>query len=139
MSAEFHISVDPVRAIVRLTISGFFAVDDVEAFAARQRAAYAQLAYRSGEHLTLCDVSDCKIQTQDVFEAFRTLLADESLMSRRIAFVTGISPAKMQIRRIIDRDDARFFDDLASAEAWLFAPAAAPVGDHAILATAGGR
>jgi hypothetical protein len=117
---KYSISVDRLAAFVRIKLGGFFALEDVQAFAAAQRHAYKMLASAKGRHVTLCDVSDCKIQPQDVVEAFRGLLTDRSLMSKRMAFVTGASPAKMQIRRLIARDTCRFFEDAASAERWLF-------------------
>jgi hypothetical protein len=116
---KFSISVDPATAFVRIKLSGFFTLDDVSAFAAEQLATYAILAADKGRHRTLCDVSDCKIQLQDVVEAFRQLLTNQDLMSARMAFVTGSSPAKMQIRRLITRDSCRFFETAAEAEQWL--------------------
>lgn len=116
---KYSISVDRLAAFVRIKLGGFFALADVQDFAAAQRRAYATLASAKGRHVTLCDVSDCKIQPQDVVEAFRGLLTDRSLMSERMAFVTGMSPAKMQIRRLIARDTCRFFEDVGSAERWL--------------------
>ena len=46
-------------------------------------------------------------------------------MSRRIAVVTGSSLARMQVRRILSRNDAAFFDAEEDAEAWLFEDRAA--------------
>ena len=116
---KYVITVDRVAAFVRIRLGGFFTVDDVRDFAAAQARAYAALATARGRHITLCDVSECKIQLQEVVEAFRGLLTDKSLMSERMAFVTGVSPAKMQIRRLIARDTCRFFEDVGSAERWL--------------------
>ncbi|MEG3086624.1 hypothetical protein [Sphingomonas sp. PB4P5] len=118
---KYSISVDRLAAFVRIKLGGFFALEDVQEFAAAQRRAYETLASAKGRHVTLCDVSACKIQPQEVVEAFRGLLTDRSLMSARMAFVTGASPAKMQIRRLIARDTCRFFEDEVSAERWLVA------------------
>ncbi|HEX8413997.1 MAG TPA: hypothetical protein VF637_08945, partial [Sphingomicrobium sp.] len=98
-----------------MKVGGLFTLNDVQAFAAEQRAAYAKLGTARGRHRTLCDVSECKIQLQEVFAAFRQLLEDPWLMSERMAFVTGGSPAKMQIRRLISRDSCRFFDGVREA------------------------
>jgi hypothetical protein len=118
---KYSISVDRLAAFVRIKLGGFFALEDVQDFAVAQRRAYEALASAMGRHVTLCDVSDCKIQPQEVVEAFRGLLTDRTLMSARLAFVTGTSPAKMQIRRLIARDTCRFFEDTLSAERWLMA------------------
>ncbi|HEX8415552.1 MAG TPA: hypothetical protein VF637_16980 [Sphingomicrobium sp.] len=119
MDLSFEITVDVASRLVRLKVGGLFTLDDVQAFAAEQRAAYAKLGTARGRHRTLCDVSECKIQLQEVFAAFRQLLDDPWLMSERMAFVTGRSPAKMQVRRLISRDTCRFFDGVREAEQWL--------------------
>lgn len=119
MTASYLIDVDQRHCLVRMHLAGFFTAADVEGFTRDQQAAYARLGERVGRHLTLVDVSECKIQTQDVVEAFRRLLTDPARMSRRIAFVTGSSPARMQIRRLIARDSAKFFEATSAAEHWL--------------------
>jgi len=83
MPQKFRISVDPATALVKLALFGFFALEDVAAFAAAQRTAYAGLGSKRGRHRTLCDVSACKIQSQDVVEAFRALLGDPEVMAER--------------------------------------------------------
>ena len=119
LGEKYAITIDPLSAFVRIKLGGFFALSDVQEFAAALARAYARLASGRGHHLTLCDVSECKIQPQEVVEAFRGLLTDRSLMSERLAFVTGGSPAKMQIRRLIARDTCRFFEQADAAERWL--------------------
>jgi hypothetical protein len=116
---KFSIAVDPATAFVRIKLRGLLTVADVAEFANAQLAAYAGLAAAQGRHRTLCDVSECKIQLQEVVQAFRQLLADERLMSSRMAFVVGKSPARMQIRRLILRETCRFFETAAEAERWL--------------------
>lgn len=118
MTDKFDIAIDSASGVVLLTLTGFLTLEEVADFARRQKASYDCLAPVKG-HLTLCDISACKIQTNEVVEAFRRLLTDPALRSRRIAFVTGNSPARMQVRRLIDRDSARFFENAADAEAWL--------------------
>lgn len=119
----FSISVDVTSGTMRLYLQGLLTTADVADFARQQRAASASLRSHGGTCLTLCDVTECKIQAQEVVERFRTLLRHLCLRSRRIAFVTGASPAKMQVRRLIDRDAAGFFETHAEAEAWLHRPA----------------
>lgn len=132
MERSFEISVDRAAGLVRLKVGGLFSLDDVHDFAVAQREAYSRLGRAKGSHRTLCDVSECKIQLQQVVEAFRSLLTDRTLMSERMAFVTGNSPAKMQIRRLISRETCQFFDNAADAERWLLA-------DQAHLAPARGQ
>lgn len=119
MAAAFDIDFDPVRGQMRITLGGFFMADEIAAFVTALTAAYAGMTTARGQHLTLVDVRACKIQAQETVEAFRAILRDPARQARRLAFVTGNSAAKMQIRRLIERDTARAFDDIGSAEAWL--------------------
>jgi hypothetical protein len=119
MIANYSFDIDQSRRIVRIKLGGFFGAGEVARFAEAQARAYASLPHDSERHLTLCDISDCKIQLQEVVDGFRRLIEDPKRMSRRIAFVTGNSPARMQIRRLATRDNARVFDCAVEAELWL--------------------
>ena len=122
MGPTFSVSIDPRCKLLRVRLSGFFQVDDVAALEVEKRAALARLGTAPNDHVTLVDVSACKLQPQDVFRAFQAAIADPRYMARRIAFVTGDSLSRMQVRRMLTRDDADFFDHVDTAEAWLFEP-----------------
>lgn len=122
MNATYAVTIEPHRKLLRVKLGGFFGVSDVEALETEKRAALVRLNCGRNQHFTLVDVSDCKLQPQDVFGAFQAAIADPRHMARRIAFVTGSSLARMQVRRMLRRDDADIFDSVAAAEAWLFAP-----------------
>src|SRR3546814_20505602 len=66
---------------------------------------------------------------QEVVTAFRQMLAAPEYRSRRRAFGAGPTLAKSQLMRARSGRDARCFEDVASAERWLFAPEArSPIG-----------
>lgn len=121
MSADFAIDVDATRDLVRIRMSGFFTPEDIDAFLAARAVAHTQLSCGPNQHLTLNDLSDMKIQSQDSVEMFRAMLADPAYRSRRLAFVIGRTLARTQLQRALDRRTARCFDDSWAAEAWLFA------------------
>jgi len=121
MSADFAIDVDATRDLVRIRMSGFFTPEDIDAFLAARAVAHTQLRCGPNQHLTLNDLSDMKIQSQDSVEMFRAMLADPAYRSRRLAFVIGRTLARTQLQRALDRRTARCFDDSWAAEAWLFA------------------
>lgn len=121
MSADFAIDVDAARDLVRIRMSGFFTPEDIDAFLAARAVAHTQLRCDPNQHLTLNDLSDMKIQSQDSVEMFRAMLADPAYRSRRLAFVIGRTLARTQLQRALDRRTARCFDDNWAAEAWLFA------------------
>jgi len=122
MNPTYTMAIEPQRCLLRVTMSGFFALKNVAALEADRRKALARLGCARNTHYTLVDVSACKLQPQEVVGAFQSALADTRFMSRRIAFVTGSSLARMQVRRMMTRDDADFFDTVKDAEAWLFEP-----------------
>ncbi|MDF7777476.1 hypothetical protein P1X14_19620 [Sphingomonas sp. AOB5] len=62
-----------------------------------------------------------KIQSSDAVEAFRAMLAQPTHASRRLAFVASPTLARSQLTRALDARHAQLFEDIASAEAWLFA------------------
>lgn len=119
MSAEFSIDVDPAQNLVRIRMSGFFAPEDIQAFLTARAEAHARLTCGPNQHLTLNDLRDMKIQTQQSVELFRDLLADPAYRSRRLAFVIGRTLARTQLGRALDRRYARTFEDAWEAEAWL--------------------
>lgn len=122
MSASYSVTIDPGLGLLRITLGGFFALSDVNALEVEKKAALGRLGLPRNAHLTLIDVSDCKLQAQDVFGAFQTAVGDPRFMAHRLALVTGESPIRMQARRLLTRDNTAFFMTAAEAETWLFAP-----------------
>lgn len=120
MDAKYEIAAEPERDLVRMTMSGFFSLGDVARLDRERLGAYSRLTCRPNDHLTICDVSGMKIQSQDVVAAFTRMASDPRYASRKLAFVTGSSLARMQTRRVTDREDVAYFTDMREAESWLF-------------------
>jgi hypothetical protein len=120
MNPTYEIMIEPARKLLRVTLSGFFEERDVESLEAAKIAALGRLGLAPNQHLTLVDVSSCKLQPQDVVRAVQSAINDPRYMAKRIAVVIGTSPARMQVRRVLLRDDAAFFDTTEAAETWLF-------------------
>ncbi len=119
MSAEYSIAVDPSRDLVRIRMSGFFTHADIEGFLAARNEAHAQLTCRPNAHLTLNDIREMKIQSQEIVDAFRAMLAAPDYRSRRLAFVVSSTLARSQLGRALGGRDARCFEDIEAAERWL--------------------
>lgn len=119
--ATFTIDVDRPRDLVRVSLSGFFSVDDIARFQAELLQAHSRLGCsREGGPLTINDISSMAIQSQDVVARWGEFLADPAHRSRRLAFVVGSALARMQVQRAIGARDARVFTSAADAERWLF-------------------
>jgi hypothetical protein len=121
MGGKFHIDVDVARSLVRITMSGFFSEADIRAFLAERETAHRLLRCGPNEHVTLNDMRDMDIRSQEVVESFRSILAAPEYRSRRLAFVVTGSLSRIQLMRTISGRDARCFDDPWAAEDWLFA------------------
>ena len=121
MAAEFSVTVEPERDLIRLVLSGFFEAEDARAFDQQRQAGMRRLRCRPNQHLTLIDISTLKILSQDVLPLFGDILADPRTHARRLVFVTGGSLAKILIRRLPKRPGGGVFAPTAAAEGWLFA------------------
>lgn len=121
MDAHFTITVDAPQDMVRIAMGGFFSDADIGAFRFALEAKMAALHCGPNQHLTLVDVRDMKIQTQEIVSAFSKVVGHPKFHSRRLAFVTVSSLARLQTRRLTDRAGVEFFTDIPVAEAWLLA------------------
>lgn len=123
MSAQFSIRVEPLRDLVRIRMAGFFTLADIEDFLVARAEAHAALRCGANHHVTLNDVSEMKIQSQEIVAAFQAMLSAPDHRSRRLAFVARSTLARGQLLRAAAGRDVRCFDDVDSAEAWLLEPA----------------
>lgn len=119
MSADYAIIAEPEHSLIRIRMRGFFTPEDIAAFLEARRVAHRQLACGPNQHVTLNDVREMKIQSQEIVDAFREMLADPAYRSRRLAFVVSPTLARTQLARAIASRDAQCFEDPAAAEAWL--------------------
>jgi hypothetical protein len=120
MTATHDIQLDPVRKLLTLTLTGFFDVSYVAIIREAIVEGIGKLGCPPNRHITLVNISDSKLQAQDSVAAFGAIIVDPRIMSRRLAVVVGTSLARMQIRRILKRDDAECFETVAAARLWLF-------------------
>lgn len=119
MDADFTIDVDPALSLVRIRMAGFFTEADVARFVEAQTRAHQRLRCAPNRHLTLNDLREIKIQSQDAVTRFGAVLADPAFHSRRLAFVVASTLARSQLRRALGSRPAGLFTDPLEAEAWL--------------------
>ena len=119
MNATHSIEVDPT-GFVRYTLGGFFDEVSVASLRAERAAKFPLLRTAPNQHVTLCDVSRCAIQSQEALAALGGILMEPQWRARRVAFVVGGALARMQVRRLVENmPHVQCFDDTAGAEAWL--------------------
>ena len=117
----FSIDHDVAREFVRIRLFGFFSVGDIERFEAELLSVHRRMGsgHRGGP-LTITDVTEMSIQSQEVVTRWGEFLANPNHRSRRLAFETGSTLARMQLERASAGRGARVFTDAAEAERWLF-------------------
>jgi len=101
-------------------MSGLFTPSDIEDFLVARHVAHAELGCAPNMHVTLNDVRGMKIQPQESVTGFQEMLAAPDYRSRRLAFVAARTLARSQLMRALSNREARCFEDVAHAEAWLF-------------------
>src|SRR5689334_7772815 len=119
----FEIEISPADRIIYLRMIDGFTIEGARACAAAKEAAVDSLGPPYDAHSTLVDVRDLRIQSQDIFAIFTSFVANTRHKSRRIAIVGGEGTARMQFRRVAEReplrDDMRFFTNVSEARDWL--------------------
>ena len=121
MSDKFTFTLDRPRGLVRISMDGFYGLEDVAAFFDARREALAELGLPRNAHVTLNDLRGMKIQAQEVIQAFQAGLAVPEEKARKLAIVVDAAMARGQANRAINSADTHYFTDVESAEAWLFA------------------
>lgn len=121
MAAHFTVRAEPSRDLIRITMSGFFSPDDIQAFYDARAIEHARLTCGPNQHVTLNDLTGMKVQAQDIVTTFQSLLADPAYRSRKLAFVVDRTLARSQLMRALNGRTAKCFEDRVTAERWLFA------------------
>ena len=114
----FEVRAEPERNRIHITLEGFASLDDVKQFARDLQQAVDTLPTYRGPHQLLYDVSEAKVQSQDVVQALRQL-ALASLRSSAFALVNASTLAGRQLNRIFSGIDMHVSSNRADAISWL--------------------
>ncbi len=117
--ALYTITTDSDRKLVTIKITGLISTREVEQLYREEHAAIRRMGCWLGDHYALVDLTECKLQLQDVAAAFQQQMSS-SAKAKRLALFTGSSLSRMQVRRITQRDNAQIFATQEEAENWLF-------------------
>ncbi|MGA1800206.1 STAS/SEC14 domain-containing protein [Sphingomonas sp. 4RDLI-65] len=122
MTPRFEIVADPKLDLVTITMGGFFAQPDIDAFEQARDVAHRELRCGPNEHVTLVDIREMLIQSQAAIEGFQRVLNNHATKSKRIAIVTSKTLARMQVERAAERRDVGYFSgEPSEAKKWLLA------------------
>lgn len=119
MVAMYRLKRESGSQLLEILITGFWDSatfgqfkDDVEALVGRMTAG-------GRRHRVFVDVSEIGIQSQPVFQSFRSLLEKEDPRPLKIAFYAPTALSRMQPRRLLLRDDIQVYSVKAAAMEWL--------------------
>jgi hypothetical protein len=119
----FEIEILRPDRIILLRICGILTADQALGCAAAKEAAVDALGHPRDAHSTLLDIRETRIQPQDVLAIFTDFVSATKHKSRKIAVVAGSGTARMQFRRITEREplrgEMRLFTDPQQAQDWL--------------------
>ena len=119
MPAAWRFETDPARKLLRITLSGTFAVADVEQMDLERKGAIGTLRCGFNDHKVLIDVARCDLSTPDVADALQTAIGNPVFRAGKCAMVVASALVRMQARRVVNRPDMRFCASVDEAEAWL--------------------
>ena len=114
----FDVRADQQTNRIYITLSGFATIEDVTAFGRELEHAVGRLQSYRGPHQMLYDVSEAKIQSQDVVQALREL-ALQSPRTSAFALVNASALAGRQLSRIFDGIPVEVCRNHAEAAQWL--------------------
>jgi hypothetical protein len=119
---RYQVAVDLDRHLIWITLRGFWDMATFEAFAPEFESALLRLHRHGGCRYALVDGREFAVQPLEISEAFaRQLRMLAPYAARRTANVVPAQLNRMQAQRSGEKLLARFFSDIAEAEAWLFA------------------
>lgn len=119
MKGWFHIEGESSDCLIRLTMGGFFDSSTISEMRRDFVRAIVTLPCPANLHVTLCDIRQMEIQSQAIVGEFTQLVGSDDVRSRRLAFVTTKSLARLQARRLTSRDGVEFFTAVDAALEWL--------------------
>ena len=124
MSARFSFRVEPSRDLVRIEMAGLFTPADIDAFLEARRRAHAELRCGPNQHLTINDVRDMKIQSQDAVARFRELAVRRKAQHRRLSAPGGQRPSNSGFCFCRKANTARLKSSVRPASRWAVRSAA---------------
>lgn len=116
-TSAYTIGVERGRALIRITLRGFWDEEIFRRFKRDARDAALSLGEIAGEHSVIADASAAAIQSREVATLLTSYMAGKRF---RFAFVTGKAGIKLQARRIFGQAGAMVVDTIEDAESALF-------------------
>jgi hypothetical protein len=115
---KFTIKIVPEQDMLEVTLSGFFTEVDMAEFLPKLVDARNRLSPDRSKRKMLYNVSEFRLQSQEVLGQFAALISDPGSKSGRVAIYVGTAAIRMQAERIAG-DNTAVFGDAGEAREWL--------------------
>jgi hypothetical protein len=120
LKERFSVRVLPEKYYMEVCLIGFFSENDMAAFLDALDAGRRKLPLNSkGKRRSFYDLSEFRLQTQNVVGLFTELANDPAKRPDRLAIYVGCSAVKMQVTRGAP-PYAQLFTDKEEARQWLW-------------------
>jgi len=119
MTAKYEFSLDHARHLLRITMRGYWTIEDLHAFVGERRVVLTKAGWTAGNHVCLIDLRDYAVQSKEFHTEAHKVASDPRNKLARLAILHSSVLVKMQGDRTIPDDNRRFFDVEAEAIAWL--------------------
>ena len=125
VQAPFEILADPDRALIAVTLRGFWTAEIFAAYCAEIVRAEERMTAAGKRFDYLCDASAFQVQARETAELFMAFLSQPGPNVRRIAGIVPNALLRMQGARVLSNDRQRLFGTREEATAWLRSDGAA--------------
>jgi len=120
----YSIETDPARRLLTIVMRGYWDQPTFDQFAGEYSQTIRAMHASGRLHFALIDGRDFAVQARQISDQFRDLIAaHQSYVAPRTATVVPTHLNKLQAERTGEAIAARYFTDMAEAEAWLFSEA----------------
>jgi hypothetical protein len=119
-NAKFSVRTVAEQYYMEVNLSGFFSEPDMVKFLQALDVERRKLGSNcSGKRRSLYDLSEFRLQTQNIVDMFFKLASDPTRRPDRLAIYVGDAAVKMQASRRLP-PNAQLFDNVADARKWLW-------------------
>jgi hypothetical protein len=119
--ATYAITYEPSRALVRVAIKGFWKLTDVDSYRDELMPIVQRCRTEAGRCRVLIDRNASTVQSKDVADAMSAAFKLGFAAEDSVAMATTSALMRMQFNRTMARKNAKCFESMNEAEAWLLA------------------
>ena len=122
----YEIDIDRESRIITLRMIDWMDPKEAKACGPAKEQAVIALGPPYADHRCIVDITEFRIHPQETIDLFTKFVMNTKYKAERVAVVAGQGSAKMQFRRIVEKEidlpHVRMFDSTEAATNWLREP-----------------